>query len=345
METIELPKKVEDFIIIDFNKPIDLSSFEKNFSISPYIETNRQLSNDKKSITISPVKQWNYNTVYCCKLKELKSTDNYFLISNINNMFSIPDCTIPELIEIQKCKIINLHSKEFQYFPINFTEHILNNILPEDSLAFTFNTKVKLDSFKSNFSINPSTAGQFIESDNSIIFIPNEHFKANEEYLITLGKNIKAENNNYMQAPIKLIFKPFVKSLYIENISINETEHIPFYQGITNTSPITEVPVSHINKAYIEISFNEPLPDAYSISLDKMIKFEPYFPLYQSSPHLLSIHFSNNNKTVHLEYDNLSTTELQQSLYKLSVNFSSISQSLSNELHTEDNICTIVSLK
>ena len=120
MENILLPNTVEGSIIIEFNKPIDLFSFEKNFSISPFIETNKQLSEDKKTITIVPVKQWNYNTVYCCKLKELKSADNYFLISNINNLFSIPDCTIPELLEIQKCKINNLHSKDFQFFPINF---------------------------------------------------------------------------------------------------------------------------------------------------------------------------------------------------------------------------------
>ena len=345
MENILLPNTVEGSIIIEFNKPIDLFSFEKNFSISPFIETNKQLSEDKKTITIVPVKQWNYNTVYCCKLKELKSADNYFLISNINNLFSIPDCTIPELLEIEKCKIINLHSKDFQYFPINFTEHILNNILPEDALAFTFNTKIKLDSFKSNFSISPSIAGQFIESDNSIIYIPNEHFNAKEEYLITLGKNIKAENNNYMQASLKYIFKPFVKSLYIENIDINETQHIPFYQKIKNDSPITEVMVSHINKAYIEISFNEDIPEEFIYLFDKIIRFEPYFPLYQSSPHLLSIHFSNNNKTVSFEYDNLSTTDLNQSLYKLTVNFSVIPKSLSNELSMEDNICTILSLK
>ena len=345
MENILLPNTVEGSIIIEFNKPIDLFSFEKNFSISPFIETNKQLSEDKKTITIVPVKQWNYNTVYCCKLKELKSADNYFLISNINNLFSIPDCTIPELLEIQKCKINNLHSKDFQFFPINFTEHILNNILPEDALAFTFNTKIKLDSFKSNFSISPSIAGQFIESDNSIIYIPNEHFNAKEEYLITLGKNIKAENNNYMQASLKYIFKPFVKSLYIENIDINETQHIPFYQEIKNDSPITEVMVSHINKAYIEISFNEEIPEEFIYLFDKIIRFEPYFPLYQSSPHLLSIHFSNNNKTVSFEYDNLSTTDLNQSFYKLTVNFSVIPKSLSNELSMEDNICTILSLK
>lgn len=148
-----------------------------------------------------------------------------------------------------------------------------------------------------------------------------------------------------MQASLKYILKPFVKSLYIENIDINETQHIPFYQEIKNNSPITEVMVSHINKAYIEISFNEDIPEELIYLFDKIIRFEPYFPLYQSSPHLLSIHFSNNNKTVSFEYDNLSTTDLNQSLYKLTVNFSVIPKSLSNELSMEDNICTILSLK
>lgn len=344
MDNITLPETTEDSIVIAFNKPIDLFSFEKNFSISPYIEIQKQLSEDKKTVTLHPSKQWNYNTVYSCKLKELKSEDNYFLVRSINELFSITDCTVPELCEIQKCRILNLHSKEFQYFPVNVKDQMLDNILPEDSLVFNFNTKIKLDSFKSNFSINPSVAGQFIENDNSIIFIPKINFNTNEEYLITLGKNTKAENNNYLGTSIKYTFKPFTNTINIENISINEQDRIPFYTEIKNDSQITEVKVSHINKAYIEISFNEELPVEYINSIDKLIKFEPYFPLYLSLPHLLSIHFSNNNKTVYLEYDNLSSTDCQQSLYKLTINFSNISPSLSNQFHTEDNFCTILSL-
>lgn len=346
LENYILPETDTDKkISFTFNKPIDIKSFENGFSISPYIQHSKIFSKDYREVTILPASSWNYNTLYTCKIDNIESSDNCVLNTPFEKLFSISETIQPELTAINRCQTLNLYLKEFNEIPLQIYEQNIPNISPKDSLSFSFNTKIKLDSFKSNFSIVPTVTGNFISKENTIYFIPEKPFTPNCDYIITINQNTKAENSLSLYSKLKYSFHTDADFLNLQSISINGTSHIPLYESITNNISISEIEVSDIGKTYISFTFDKPLATWSLSNVDKAIKIEPYFPLSLSQPHLLSISLINNNLTLILEYDNFTTKPDQVNTYKISVN-SNPNYIISSENNTlENNLCTLISVK
>lgn len=340
---VSLPaSKGTDKIIITFNSPVDINSFEKAFSISPYIEVIKEYSENNDRIEITPASSWAYNSVYSIKLKNIKSEAGYILEHDYDNNFLIPANIQTELLSINVCSPVNIYTNDFTEEPAVFKGNLITNLCTTDSLSFTFNSDILYDSFTSNFTISPSVQGKIIKNNRTFYFIPSTPFKDGTEYLITFNQNIKNTENLTLYNKIKYSFIPTSKKLIINNLSINETTDIPLYKKIKNDCVITHIEISKLKKAFILISFNLPLADNSISKIDKAVQISPYFPSSNTTPHLLSVNTMNNNKTLILEYDNFTSSSEGMNIYKINIDCNSQFLFSEHKNFMEENLCTLI---
>lgn len=332
-----------DNIILKFNKAVDINSFEKNFTISPYLDLIKEYYNNNTEVHIQPKKQWNYNTPYTWKILSLKSYDEYDLIMDYSETFSIPDNIQPELQFIQTCECINLYEKDFSelHSIIDSNSDVL--IKTDSTLCFQFNTEIDLSSFISNFSISPSVSGNYFQENEKVYFIPDKAFQQNTEYLIKLNRNIKAKNSLSLFQSYFSTFTTELEYLSITKICINDTPDISTLCLIENNSPVNEIDFSGTERLFLSIDFDQELSFESISNLNKIVKLENYFPKHISSPHLLSIQ-NVNNKSFIFEYDNLTASINQDNYYLLTIESSDLLKSNTNKT-MENQICAILSLK
>lgn len=292
-----------------FSKPIDISSFESCFAISPAIKLKKQYSEDLMQITISPESQWPVNTSFTWSIEKLKSKDGYELKQKYtDSFFTYHDYLQPKLISSN-----------------------LNNRKITDTINFTFNKKMNLKSFENNFSISPYIDGYFTQNDTNITYHPSSNFEIAKNYSIIISSKTCDEEQIPLYQDIKKTFKPINEFLKINSISINESKDLPLTENV-----ISEINTSQTKTAFIEIIFSCPIQKQNLYSAEKAITLEPIFPFDISYPKLTEIKWSDDEKRLILTYSNIPEPK---TIYKLSVNSSKNYFVTKDHEYMEKNIC------
>lgn len=357
--SLKLPDNDSDnSIIVEFNKPIDINSFENNFSISPYISNEKVFSNNNKTVSIKPVSKFSSNTTYCCKFTNLISEDRTILSNQIEKYFTPIKCyDMPELLSIDVVKINSLYDKDYTITASQITDDQIKNISISDSIGFNFSKQVDLNSCKSGITFSPSVSGTFFQDNTRIIFIPDNDFKINQKYTITISTSIKDTTEIPLTEKKVFCFTPINDYLQISSFSINNNLSLPLYKALTNSTPIPEIDISSVGKAFISVTFSDSLSLESLQNLERHISFQAYFPNYIKTPVITNIQLSPDKKTVLYEFENISVPKNPESkesvenqkcekyLYKLSI------RSDKNYLHNSENeylkedLCTIIQVK
>lgn len=298
-------------LTLNFNKPVDIQSFEDNFSITPYIKVSKKYSDDNKIITIIPEDTWTVNTYYTWLIKSIYSSENYKSDKEYTRSFYYShDYVLPQLISS------NLNDRKIT-----------------DTLSFTFNKKINLESFENNFSITPYIKGYFTQNEKIVTYHPLSNFEINEEYLIFLSSAIYDENKLCLYSDIYKSFIPVNQFLTVSSISINETKNISLTDKM-----ISEIDISNTDTIFIEILFSSPIKIENLTSSEKAIQIEPFFPNSTTYPKLTSISWNTERTKLGLTYSNISKTYNKQ-LYKFTINNSKTYFLTDNEEYMEKEVC------
>lgn len=298
-------------IVLVFNKPVDISSFEKNFSISPSISITKEYSDDNLQIKIKPEAKWNVNTYYTWNIKNLKSTDNYEIRQEYSDTFIYDkDYLLPRLISA------NINDRKL-----------------DDTISFTFNKKININSFENNFSISPYTKGYFTQENETIIFHPLSNFQIQQEYTVCIPSKICDENSIPLYEDIYKTFKVTNNFLQVTSISINESQDFPL-----DDTNIPEITLNNTDTLFIEISFSCPIKKEKLNSAEKAINLESFFPSDVSNPKITQIIWNQTHTKLILEYSNISKAYKKQ-LYKLQINPSKSYFLTENNEYMEKDIC------
>lgn len=315
-------------ITLTFNKPVNISNFEDNFSINPHISTERTYSSDKKTITISPETKWPVNTYFTWNIKKLTSEENYETRREYSQTF----CYIHD------------------YLQPGLVSSNLNDRKITDTLSFTFNKIINLQSFEKYFSITPYIKGYYTQEETTITFHPLSNFEIKKEYTIQFSQKITDENSIPLYKDIYKTFIPTNDFLKIQSISINEIQNIALSEDLeissttlnsqttttTNTTP--QINITNTDTLFIEIIFSKPISKDKLTSAEKAITLEAQFPPDVSYPKLTSLNWNTDKTKLSMTYSNISKS-YQDVLYKLTVNSSKTYFLTEDEEYMEKDTC------
>lgn len=298
-------------LILSFNKPVDIPSFEDNFSLNPYIKISKKYSDDYKTITIIPEDIWAVNTYYTWLIKSIDSTEGYRTDKEYTRTFYYShDYTLPQLLSS------NLNDRKIT-----------------DPLSFTFNKKINLESFENYFSISPYIKGYYTQNETTVTFHPLSNFEINKQYTINLPSKICDENKLCLYSDIYKTFTPVNQFLTISSVSINEAQNISL-----SDESISEIDITNTDSFFIEIIFSSPIKKENLTSAEKAIQMEPFFPASSSYPKLTSATWNIERTKLNLTYSNISKTYNNQ-IYKITISNSKTYFLTENEEYMEKEIC------
>lgn len=322
----------ENSIILKFNKPLNLNSFENAFSIQPYINLIKKYDDNDRKIILTPKDNWPANTWFTISIRDLNSKDGYFLQTEVNEFF-LPhrDIILPQLLTAFSSPSQELSDENPNYINCN------------TSFSFQFNKEVNLSNFKNYFSISPTINGDFYQNENIITFIPSHPLSPATEYTLTIPQKIT--DTNEIKFSKDYVFKLITQNefLYIEDISINQTANLPFYSTISDIPEPTQITLS-TDRLFVKITFSDELKPNQQNSLEKYFSVTPYFPSDIKTPKLISITHLKESKSVILEYENFTSSSESPALYKLQITGDRNGILDINNFYLENNACIIFSL-
>ena len=285
-----------------FNKPVDPAIFEREFSISPYIETKKEYSNDFSCVEVSPSGKWKANNFYSWKIDKVFSKDGTKIFKECKGSFlGAKKEKEPELIGA--CPAIG----------DTFLENLgLDDLLERQSFGLIFDCEMDEESVKRGVSLTPSAQGFWRSVDPCrYVFTPYNNYQIQKEYRLCIsdtvedawGINFKGEKIIYFT-----LNSDFIK---IDKLIANTKE---IEEGKENKIDIEEdAPL------YIKIFFSKNLSEKALLEIKNSVKFEGLFPYSLQNPRLAVVKTPSQN-CAEFCYSNLSAAlDGNECLYKFTV--------------------------
>ena len=207
---LALPEKcvgadVRQKLVFSFNKKIEAARFEKAFSIFPATEYSIALSDDERTIIVSPSPKWKLNTTYAWTVQRLLSSDGHEMQDLLSNTFSTrEDAESPSLVCL--CPVSDTSSDAHWFTDIALDK----NIFGKQPIGFVFSKPMDFDAVKDAVSISPSLSGYMVpygDERTRFLFVPEEYYKVAAEYTLTVSTTAADENGTPL-------FEKIVKRFY-----------------------------------------------------------------------------------------------------------------------------------
>lgn len=279
-------------LVFSFNKKIEESQFEKAFSLSPAAEYTTALSDDGKTVVVSPSPNWKMNTTYAWTVKRLFSSDGFEMQETLSNTFSTKeDPENPALAALCPVTDMSPDAPWLTDIPLD------KNISEKQAIGFVFSKPMDFDSVKDAVSIFPPISGYMIrcgDSSERFLFVPEEHYKSGVEY--TLSISVSAQDKNGMPLFEKYIHCFYAADVYLSVVGLlldadavsdfsgGCIEHV-FYKNADGDGELTA-----------HILFSHALADDFLTAAANAVTASLLFPFTSSSPVKTAV-FWNEDKT------------------------------------------------
>lgn len=300
---------INNALIFNFSKAVSISSFNDNFSISPYLNYNTDFSEDKHSITLTPKSKWQTNTVYKWIIKDLKSNDGYIMNKEYTGVvIGHVDTESPRLLTV--CPVDYSQKNSIWYDDL-----VLNNNLFEwQAIGFIFSKPMDESSIIAGISFQPAMSGEFLkEESDRFIFIPAINFEIQKEYRLIVANTVMDTSDMYLFEDEVIFFKSANSFLEIESILFDDEENSAPLDG-----SIYEYPLSSSGKLNTIINFSSLIPQENRYDAVNAISFNTLFPLEASNPSLVSAIWGEGTCNLCLSWEGFSkSTQGVPKYYKL----------------------------
>lgn len=194
-------------IIIEFSKEINPESFYESFSIQPETIGVYTWENSKK-VSFTPVYSLEKKAEYTIQVStEIIDFDHNFLPSIESRTFTVgTDTTPPQILQVSN----SLQTIILSPIPENSNEYTFQSGWEkEDSIQISFSETIETRSFESSIEISPSISFEYIwdNEKKNLSLLPEDPFKYNEVYNLSLEGKWKDINNNQQTTELQYRFK------------------------------------------------------------------------------------------------------------------------------------------
>ena len=279
-------------LVFAFNKKIEAARFEKAFSIFPSAEYSIALSEDERTITVSPSPKWKLNTTYAWTVQRLSSSDGWEMQDVLSNTFSTrEDAENPALVSLCPVSDTSPDAHWFTDIPLD------KNISEKQPIGFVFSKPMDFDSVKDAVSISPSLSGYMVpygDSRTRFLFVPEEYYKVAAEYTLAVSTAAADENGTPL-------FEKIVKRFYAADAWLSVAGLSLDADDVSDlSSPCIEHTLHKNSDGNYELTarilFSHAIADGALIAAANAVTASLLFPLTSASPVKTGV-FWNEEKT------------------------------------------------
>lgn len=265
-------------LIFSFNYPVDISSFEKYFVITPSIKKQINYSNENTTVSITPLENWETNKVYSWKISDVKSKNNYPMEKELSGSFYAPIDTIQPVIVNVNPVICNNSLKTWM------SDKELSEMNITNSIGISFSEPIDFDSLNDAISFNPSIQGYLIQYDEAgkgFVWCIERNWEPETEYQLKISTSLVDRNKQPLKEDYIKHFTPAINYISVDSICIG-TNTITDYSENVN---ICQMPQNDIN---IKINFNKGIDNSYKDKAYQIVSVKSFFPSTAASPSIIS---------------------------------------------------------
>ncbi|MBR5964934.1 MAG: hypothetical protein IK015_02300 [Treponema sp.] len=285
-----------------FNKPVDAAIFEREFSLSPYVETKKTYSTDFCLVEIFPSDKWKANSYYTWKIGNAFSQDGAKIFKDYQGSFlAARKEKAPQLLTA--CPAVG----------DTFLESLsLNDLLENQCIGLVFDCAMNKDSVERGVCFEPSVQGFWRTVDEKrFVFTPYNNYQIQKKYRLCVSDSVEDAWGINFKGEKNIFFALKSDFIDIEKITVDTNE---ICAGAEN-----QLEIDYGSPLYIKIYFSKNLCQKSLLEIKNAVKFECLFPMSALNPRLNSILTSSSN-CAEFCYSNLSAAlDGQECLYKLTV--------------------------
>jgi hypothetical protein len=283
-------------LIFNFSKAPKITSFNQQFTLSPSTEYLCNFSGT--TVTLEPKTPWQVNTLYTWSIKGMESLDGYIMKKEYSGAFSgeedlqtaLPTEICPVMLPQDGGPYLWRHGVELD-----------GNVEEGEGIGFVFSKPMDLASLRSGISFYPTVKGYVVGAgEETVIFIPEELYKPETSYRITLAASIKDSLGLGLFEDLKFYFTPFHRYLEVERVTLDSGGDLE--SGGTIQDHVLVSPPG----MGVEIAFSQAIPPAKRRAAADAVSLSVLFPASAHNPALASAQWLDNGAILSLYYDDLS---------------------------------------
>ncbi|MDR1903730.1 MAG: hypothetical protein LBQ88_15795 [Treponema sp.] len=273
-----------------FNKPLDIISFNENFSLSPYSSTAVLFSPDKKSVTITAPDGWPVNQIYTWSVSpKVLSDDGYGMLYTKSGSFATDYYTeLPDVQEV--CPAADADGMYIYQEGVS----IEGSLMEYTPIGIIFSKPMEKFSVQQAFTLEPSLSGELrqdAENKARYVFIPAEPYAINERYKMSISRSAQDTEGLSIYDTFTIFFNSINEYLTISSIQLDSSTTAADFSNNDiihdHTFTLTN-PVNARNWVMICIKFSSNIEAALWQKTVESIQITPVFPSTAASPYLIS---------------------------------------------------------
>jgi hypothetical protein len=301
----------DDVLNFIFAKPPAVTSFNENFSISPYMETDAIFSSDGKTVSVKPKTGWDINTIYTWTIKNMLSRGEYIMEQTYTGTFrGLFDGELPELLEMCPVTYEDGGALWHRNTPLD------GQLLEKQSIGFIFSKPMEEASVKSGISFYPNINGYILKRDEyKYIFVPEETYRLKEQYRIQIARAISDVSGLKLFEDKSYFFTAMNDYIKIIAVKFDDNTY-----AMPADKRINEYKIAANNNMRVTINFSSAIPAEHRSKAVDAVSLDVLFPLSTANPSLISIGWSDNGSKLSMTWEGLqaSTAGIEQ-FYSLTI--------------------------
>jgi hypothetical protein len=285
-------------LVFTFSQAPKITSFTRQFSLSPSTEYITDFSGS--TVRLLPKKSWQINTRYTWTIKDMESDDGYLMKKEYSGFFAGPeDPQVPFVKEI--CPVILSEDSVNHLWRSGLG--LDSNLENGEGIGFVFSKPMDHGSLRSGISFYPSIKGYFMPAgEDAVIFIPEEEYKPETEYRITLSESVKDSLGLSLFQENRFYFTPNRRYLRVEKVSLDSETQALEPGGILQDH-VLESPSFGLG---VKIVFSQAIPPDKRKSAADGVSLSVLFPASAHNPVQVSTQWLDNGAILSLYYEDLS---------------------------------------
>jgi hypothetical protein len=287
-----------DSLVFTFSKAPGITSFSTRFSLSPSADYFCDFLGEK--VRVLPKSPWQANTLYTWTIRSVESIDGYLMKREYSGVFSGPDnYAVPYPVEL--CPVDRSLGPPYLWKRGTGLDGNLENL---EGIGFTFSKPMDRESLRSGISFYPSIKGHFEEAgENTIIFFPEEEYRIETEYRITISQTVKDSLGMALFEEKHYYFSAFRRYLEVERVNLDLSgESLP-PGGVLWEHKLNPSTPGCLK---VRIAFSAAIPSANRRAALESVSLTVLFPASAGYPALSSAQWEDEGAVLALSFENLS---------------------------------------
>jgi hypothetical protein len=291
----------DDRLVFVFSQVPGVTSFSSQFSLDPGIEYFCDFLG--KEIRILPKTPWQANTRYRWSIKGMESQEGYLMKREYSGDFSGPaDPLVPRPLEL--CPVDRSLGPPYLWKRGTPLDGNLENM---EGIGFIFSKPMDQASLRSGISFYPSIKGYFEEAgDDSIIFFPEEEYRLETEYRISIAQTVKDSLGLSLFEEARYYFSSAHHYLEVEALRLDSRTDSLLPGGLPQDHWLVSPSLPLLR---VEIGFSSAIPPANRKAALESVSLSGLFPASADNPVLISARWEDGGAALILLFENLSPSE------------------------------------